>query len=130
MEDRRSYDRLPLTGQINIRSKDTGPAGFDAFLDNISFGGFAMYAPERVSPGWEVEFDFDVPVFGQPLSGKGVIRHLDARDRYEKKIHSMGVEFTEVNKDAVMFIIKRLHLNKTGQDQKNQGASSLDFIPY
>jgi len=130
MQNRRSYDRLPLSGQINIRSKDAGIGPFEAFLENISFGGFGMYGAGRVELGSEVEFELSSPLFGQPLSGRGVARHIDQKKNYETKIHSMGVEFTEVNKDAIIFILKRLHLNSCTGSHLDQKSSSLDFIPY
>ncbi len=130
MQNRRSYDRLPLSGQIKISSKDTGTGPFEAFLENISFGGFGMYAAGRVEPGSEVEFELVSPLFGQPLSGRGVARHIDQKNSYETNIHSMGVEFTEVNKDAILFILKRLHLNSRAENRLDQSHSSVDFIPY
>jgi len=130
MQNRRSYDRLPLSGQIKIRSKDPGTGIFEAFLENISFGGFGMYGAGRVELGSEVEFESVSPLFGQPLSGRGVVRHIDQKNSYETKIHSMGAEFTEVNKDAIIFILKRLHLNTCAENRLDQKPSSIDFIPY
>jgi len=130
MQNRRSYDRLPLSGQIKIQPKDSGFSPFDAFLENISFGGFGMYGAGRVDLGSEVEFELVSPLFGQPLSGRGVARHIDQKKNYETTIHSMGVEFSEVNKDAILFILKRLYLKSCTGSHLDQKSSSLDFIPY
>jgi len=130
MQNRRSYDRLPLSGQIKIQPKDSGFSPFEAFLENISFGGFGMYGAGRIEPGSEVEFESVSPLFGQPLSGRGVVRHIGQKNSYETKIHSMGAEFTEVNKDAVIFILKRLHLNAGAENRSDQKSSPLNFIPY
>ena len=130
MDNRRSYDRLPSSGQIKIQPKDPKIAPFEGFLENISFGGFGMYGAGRVEPRSELEFELTSPLFGKPLSGMGVVRHIDQKKNYETKIHSMGVEFIEVNKDAIIFILKRLHLNSCAEDRLKQKPSSLDFIPY
>jgi len=100
-----------------------------AFLDNLSFGGFGMYSQDKVDLKKEIEFDLTVPLLGQPLSGSGSIRYMNPVEKYNKEIYFMGVEFGEVNKDAIVFIIKRLHLQKSKQTAAKI-HNYLDFIPY
>jgi len=101
------------------------------FLDNFSFGGFAVYSSEKLRPGRIVEFNLMTQALDQGLVGKGKIRHMTQPPQYTTPLYSVGVEFVEVNKDLVTYIIGRLQAKAAMEMRaKKEKAPSLDYIAF
>lgn len=124
MKEKRNYERLPMDGSVGYSLEDKPYASFEAYLENIGFGGFAMYSKAGTEPGAVINFSLHTPLLGQPLTGRGKIRHMHAPWRSGSAVFMMGVEFLEINKDQVIFIINRWQLKQQKQ------AYSLDFMPF
>jgi hypothetical protein len=130
MPERRSYERLSLDGNIEIKSENGTPRIFGANLDNLGFGGFAMYTPEKIAAAAVVEFEMITQLSRQPLIGKGKIRHISAPEKYTTPIFTVGIEFTDVNQDLVLYLIKRAQLKIANETRVKKQVKPLDFIPY
>jgi len=135
--EKRDYERLKLDGNVSIKSADGRRRRFKAYLENISFGGFAMFAKSRrkMSPETMVEFELVTPCLDEYLPGKGKIRHITRPERYTYPFYIIGVQFTEVNKDMVTHLIKRLQARlvsaKIAAELRSKKiAKAIDYIPF
>jgi hypothetical protein len=129
MPERRNYERIDLEGNISFKVIDTPLAIFEAYLDNISFGGFAMYSAQKQAADSLIEFKLTTQALDQPLLGKGKIMYV-ALPAYRTQIFTMGVEFVEANKDLVTYLIKRLQLKIANAAKAKQKSNPVDFMPY
>jgi len=131
MSNKRGYDRLDVIGTVDLKSRDHAYRGY---LQNISFtgfGGFSVVMLEKITPGAAVEFDINIPALGETLGGLGVVRYLSQVDKHNKgKIFILGVEFTDVNKDIVTHIIRKLQLAKSSGPGREKPHGPIDFIPF
>lgn len=131
MLEKRGYERLVLDGDAHIATKGRKPLAFRAFLDNISYGGFAFFSLENLKPGRIVEFRLITHSLDEALVGRGKIRRITRPPQYNTPLYTIGVEFTQVNKDLVMHIINRLQAKMVSEMQaRRQKAPELDYIAY
>ncbi|MBM3249993.1 MAG: hypothetical protein FJZ09_04010 [Candidatus Omnitrophica bacterium] len=131
MQENRGYQRFTLEGEVRLKQVDGATSSFKAFLDNMSFSGFAMYSTEELKVGSLVEFELVTPLLDEYLPGRGKVRHMTLPNKYTAKIFTFGVEFTEVNQDKVTYILKRQEQRLAKDKIKNKPQSNpLDFIPY
>ena len=131
MSNKRGYDRLEVTGTVDLKSQDHIYRGQ---LQNISFtgfGGFSAVMLEKITPGAAVEFDINIPALGEALNGMGVVRYLSQVDKHNKgKIFIMGVEFTDVNKDIVAHILRKIQIALSSGPGKGKPHGPIDFMPF
>ncbi len=133
MPERRSYERINSDGSVSFRrAGSSSPAcrACEAHLENISFGGFAMYSAQAQDAEAVIDFELTAPSLDQPLVGKGKIRHVTLPQRCATPIFTMGVEFIEADKDLVTYLIKRLQLKISHAASVKQKSNPVDFIPY
>jgi len=104
----RIYPRYAVGGTVNLKVPDSFLNNlFDAGLDNISFGGFAMNSYLKINIDTNISFKLKSLLSDEPLPGKGRIRYV-REDGYKTIIYKMGVEFTEVNKDVLKYLITKI----------------------
>jgi hypothetical protein len=130
MEERRHFDRLKLDGNIIIKSESGLPLDFKAFLDNISFLGFAMYSTQKIEPDSLVNFEVTTQALDRPITGKGKVRYATKPDSNRSPFYTMGVEFIETNKDLVTYLIKKLQAKNAEHARSKANVAPVDFIPY
>ena len=130
MEERRHFDRLKIDGNVIIKSESGTPLDFKAFLDNISFLGFAMYSTQKIDPNSLVNFELTTPSLDHPLTGKGKVRYATNPAPNHSPFYTMGVEFVETDKDLVTYLIKKLQARQAEGARNKTKVAPLDFIPY
>ncbi len=130
MQERRGYDRLKVDGDIRIISQNGSPVAFKAFLDNISFVGFGMFAAEKIEPETIVEFELTAPILERPLQGTGRIKYVNVPQSQRSTFYTVGVEFVDTNKDIVIHVIKRLQAKMAEAMQSRNSTRPLDFMPF
>jgi len=108
VSEQRSYKRLDVKGSVHLKSEEEEPRIFRAYLDDVGFGGFKMYAQQRIEVGKDVEFELITPLLNKPLPGRGQIRHVRRIVTEATPLFAMGVEFSEVNKGKTIQLIKRV----------------------
>ncbi len=107
MQERRSYARLDLDGDVQLESGNGRSRIFKACLDDFSFGGFRMYSPERIEVDKGVRFVLTTKLLEQPLGGTGRVRHVQPVQKYRSTLFEVGVEFARVNQHKVIRLIRR-----------------------
>jgi hypothetical protein len=115
---------------VNIVSEESRLRTFTAALHNLSFGGLAMLAPEKIDINREIAFNLDIPLLGKPLSGKGNIRYLNHASQNHPGLFALGVQFTQINQDALLYLIKRIHSKKVAVRRQRYRLAQTDFLPY
>lgn len=120
-----------MDGEVRLTRVDGEPSSFKAYLDNLSFSGFAMYSTEELKVDSAIEFELVTPLLDQYLAGKGKVRHVTLPNKYTARMFTFGIEFTEVDEDLVTYVLKRRQqrLAEAAKKKKPQG-NPLDFIPY
>ena len=104
--EKRAYRRLGLDGNVRVKAAGQSPRVVKAYLDDISLGGFQVYALEKVDIGEKVGFELMTPLYREALLGEGKVRHIRPVTKYNTDFYSMGVEFGKVKKQEVMRLIK------------------------
>ncbi len=130
MQERRGYQRLILDGKIILKTESGNQRIAGAYLENISFGGFAIYAQEKIETDKIVVFELMTPSLEQPLVGKGRIKYVNPLKKHKTDFFTMGIEFTDINKDMVVHLIKRIQLKTANEMKDKKRADPLDFMPY
>ncbi|MDD5044861.1 MAG: PilZ domain-containing protein [Candidatus Omnitrophica bacterium] len=112
----RVYPRYTADGSVSLKVPDNHLNGlFDANLENISFGGFAMNCVLKVNIDTDISFKLKSCLLNEPIQGKARIRHV-REDGYKTAVYKMGAEFVDIDKDALRYFISRLeHYSKTEQ---------------
>ncbi|MCM8763190.1 MAG: PilZ domain-containing protein [Candidatus Omnitrophica bacterium] len=129
----RAYERFELEGRISLQIPDSViPNIFDANVENISFGGLRMNSLQKIEVDHIINFKLKPALFDELLSGKGKIRYVKEEAYYKTPCYKMGVEFIEVNKDILRYIITQVQNldNETKRKrQRIQGLETKD-IPF
>jgi len=108
MIEQRDYKRLDLGGSVRLRTSMERPRVFRAYLDDISFGGFQVYAKERINLGDDIDFEIMTRLANYPLRGKGKVRHVSSIKKGKASFFSMGAEFTDINKKKIITLIDKI----------------------
>jgi len=125
----RAHERFNLEGRISLKVPDSAFLNmFDAALENISFGGFRMSVASKIGIDTVVDFKLFSLLVDEPLTGKGRVKYVKEEPYRQSADYKMGVEFTDVNKDLLQFLMTRIHsldnrekfsrLRKKGMDMK------------
>jgi c-di-GMP-binding flagellar brake protein YcgR len=129
-EERRQYERIMLRGEATLRAEDGTTYLGTAPLRDISSGGFCVFGQEGIEAGRIVGFDLTLQMFGDILSGKGRVCYAKAAKANEPGASRVGIEFTDVNRDLVAYMINRIH-QKIVHAMKQQRCSwQPDCVPY
>jgi c-di-GMP-binding flagellar brake protein YcgR len=129
MSERRSYERLGLSGDAKVVKSASGEE-VRAFLSDISFGGFSIYSTASFNDQDTVNFKFAIPSFGADLHGTGTVCHTESPDETKPvQLQRIGVKFSDVNKDLVQHLLNRLHLDMVA-GKRSGGGRNVDFMPY
>jgi len=130
MANKRGYDRLAVEGTVDLK---VGSHTYRGWLQDICFCGFAGFsavAQWKIAPGTGVEFNIGLVSISETLEGKGVVRHARELEKNNGKIIVLGVEFTDVDKGLVEYILKKLQLKSSGGLDRKRPLGPIDFIPY
>ena len=131
MQEKRGFERMVLDGHMYIKTRGKNPLTLRVFLDDFSFGGFAVYSPEKLKKGRVIEFNLITQVLDQGLVGKAKIRHVSQPPECSTPLYTIGAQFLEVNKDLVTYIINRIQAKMVLQMQaRKEVAEALDFMVY
>ena len=130
MPEKRHFDRLRLDGNVHIKSENGQPLESKAFLENNSYVGFGMYSTQKFIPESVVDFELTAQQLDRPISGKGKVCYVAEPASERSPFYRMGVEFIDTNKDAVTYLIKRLHAKMSEDTRSRTNTAHVDFIPY
>lgn len=124
MSERRAYERLGAEGSVSIKTEGPAAEAKKGYLENMCFGGFQVSVREAIAPHSGLDFEMDIATAGDSLRGKGVVRHCSEKVIYNNKIFLVGVEFSGVNRDEVVYLLKRIQARSCRQKGINtQGAA-------
>lgn len=101
-----------------------------AYLDDVSFGGFSIYSKESPEANSNIEFNIMTNLSEQAISGKGRVCYKAKPQDFNQKISFLGIEFTEVNKDMVSFLINRIQARVINKLRQAKQVKPVDYIPY
>jgi len=130
MTNKRGYDRLAVEGTVDLKC---GEHLYRGKLRDICFAGFAGFSAVmhgKIDPGSSVEFNMDISSINDTLEGKGIIRHIKEAVIAKEKIIILGIEFTDVNKDIVGHILKKIQARAIEGQRGKRPFGPIDFIPY
>ncbi len=120
MAGRRSYVRYDQGGSVNIETERDTPNIFKGDLVDIGFLGFCAYLKEKIDIDTPIKFELMAELSHRPLIGRGKIKSIKEASRYAVQGFSVGVEFTDVNKDEIEMLLIQIQ-NKIARDKINKG---------
>ena len=128
-QEHRGFERISLDGYVYIKTSNGLTHEFKAYLDNISFGGFAVYSQEKFDLGTVIEFRLITQALDEALVGKGKIRHIYRPPQYSSMLLTTGIEFVEVSQDKVRHMINRWQTRQALERENKKKANIFDGIP-
>jgi len=134
MIEQRDYKRLDLDGRVRLRTSIQRPRVFRAYLDDISFGGFQVYAKDRINLGDDIEFEIMTRLANYPLRGKGKVRHISSIKKGKASFFSMGAEFANINKNKIITLIDKIlwykNISVSYRRHKREIYFVLKLLPF
>ena len=133
IQEHRASRRVDVEGEISLVRAHQGPRLVKAYLDDISLGGFQMYAVDNVDIGEEVDFELITPLYRDPLAGKGKVKYSRPVTKYNTALHAMGVEFDQVKPRQIKQLLK-MHTARRSKPgflarHKKELRAFLFFLP-
>jgi PilZ domain len=121
--DRRSQQRLPLEGRVELQVIGAQAEALEAELKNISEFGCLISTGNLLVPGSDVKLI--VNLANQALSFKGLVRHADPK-------LELGIEFCGIRKgdrQLLKYLLRRLaDQNKAGSSDNHSEFESMTTI--
>jgi len=104
IDEKRGYKRLDLKGDVLLKADSGGGLLLKASFDDISFGGFRIYAERRFKVNEYVKFELITKFSETPLNGMGKIRHVK---RTWLGSYLAGTQFMDTAPDGRRNLIER-----------------------
>lgn len=128
--EKRAYDRLNVIAEVVLTSPEGAASLYKGRLQDLSFGGFAISAEQKTEPLTEMDFALRLPALGETIDGKGIVRHATENLKYKRKIFIIGIEFMQVDKDALTYIMKKIQRRIAQERRGGRQIDAAHFIPY
>jgi hypothetical protein len=113
--DQRQNVRWLLDGRVRVKTQNGRWHVLRAYLDDLSLGGFRMYAKDELNVGDNLMFRVRTPSLMHSFRGIGKVRSVIETKKWATPYYSMGVEFMFVDKDKVGALIEK---KKHGGDMR------------
>jgi len=107
MQDRRKYIRFNIEGSVILKSED-GKCTIRADLVDINLTGIAVYAEEKLNADTNVSLELTSKLWEESTVGKGRVKYVQERKRNNNVIFRIGIEFIDIEKKAIQYIINRI----------------------
>lgn len=130
MFDKRSYTRYILNGSVNFRTENNISNTIRADLIDMSFLGFSIFFKEVIEIGTNLEFELETQLMQDPLVGKGKVKNFRETIMFGMPGFKIGVEFTEVNKDSLEFLLHKIQARVCAEKRKMWQSGNPYFGPY
>ncbi len=108
MREQRKYIRYESEGSISLKIGDDNSPVIKTELFDISFMGIGLYSPVKIEVNTLVQFELMTKLSDEPLTGKGIIRHVTELKKDNDAVFRMGIEFTEVDKENMVCLINKI----------------------
>ncbi|MGE5197845.1 MAG: PilZ domain-containing protein [Deltaproteobacteria bacterium] len=105
MPEKRSHQRITVSGTVTIKPEDSSGRIIKAGLVDVSYGGFSVYTQEDMAEGTAVLFDAATDCSGMKFNGKGKISRVTKIKRRGTTYFNIGIKFTEFEKYTVLGIL-------------------------
>ena len=105
---------------MTLKPEDGTSRSIRTDLIDISFIGIGVYAEEKIEVGTDVSIELISRFWGEPIIGKGKIRYTREVKKHERNVFRIGVEFTDINKEAVRSIMNRIQADICAEAKKGQ----------
>jgi len=89
-----------------------------------------MHSKDAFPVGMAIDFELLADLSEKLLTGKGMVRHLEKCDEPEVDIFRIGVEFSSVDEDDVVYFLNRIYSSKPRDSKEKNLSEPIDFIPY
>jgi c-di-GMP-binding flagellar brake protein YcgR len=105
MKERRTYIRFDSQDYVIIRPENDASPAVKADLVDISFSGVGVYSNEKISSNTKVKVELVTKLWDKPIVGEGKVVHAVEVHKYNKDVFRIGIEFVNIDKDAIQGII-------------------------
>ena len=111
MLEQRRYKRYNTEGTVILKPEDSSSRTIRTDLIDLSFLGIGVHAYEKIEAGIDVEFELKDKLRVEPIIGKGKIKYIQEIKKFDSKVFKIGIEFINVDKTAIQYILRRLQAN-------------------
>lgn len=108
MQDQRKYIRFNAEGSVILKSEDGKSCSIKADLADINLTGIGVYAQEELDTGINVKLELITKLSEEPIVGEGKVKYVREIKRNNTIVFRIGIEFTNIDKNAVQNIITRI----------------------
>lgn len=126
MKEQRAFYRLSAAGEVIFQEKDIP----NSSIIDISYNGIAIYSKKKIEIGKLLVFELKINLVCEPIQCSGVIKYISEKNIHGSLIYKIGIEFVDIEKNNVVFIIKRIQSAFAEQQKRITNSKSPDFIPY
>ncbi|UCD34270.1 MAG: PilZ domain-containing protein [Nitrospiraceae bacterium] len=124
MDERRSYQRYPVSLEVRLREVDGAPDADNATVVDVSFGGLAIVTERNMSLGTEVFVQWLNPPFY--FAGDAVARAVVVSTRPEEGQNGrfrLGVKFKDGHSELAQSLLNWVQMQATRQRFSQPGRS-------
>lgn len=119
-KERRRYVRYKIEGSVILRIKDKTVSSVKVDLVDISFLGIGVDTQEEIKTGVKCQFELRTKLSGKAITGRARIKNVKELTKGNARSFRIGLEFIEVDKDAVQFLINGIQRAVAAEKRKEQ----------
>jgi hypothetical protein len=108
MAERRKYLRYNTQGSAILKLTEGPSRSINVELVDLSFLGFSVFAQEKIEAGIDVHFELTIPLWGEPIVGKGKVVYALEMERGGTKVFRMGIDFLDVDEKTIEYALGRI----------------------
>jgi len=115
MLEQREHVRYSIEGSANIKPEDGTAQAINTELIDICYKGIGVRANEKIETGACVGFKLIIKQFDKPIVGTGRVKYSK---EYGAGIFRMGIEFINIDKETIGFVISHIHRKSSAGARK------------
>jgi c-di-GMP-binding flagellar brake protein YcgR len=120
MQEKRQYLRFNTKGSVLFKTKEAQPRYIRGELVDISALGMAVYSQDKIEVGINAQFELKLEIIDSLLIGECKIKYLLEIRKETLQAFRIGVEFIEIEKKNILYIISRLQEDHSAAERKKR----------
>lgn len=123
MQERRKFIRYDIEANVVFKIEGGSSRVIKGDVVNIGFQGMSVYALEKMPENIVASFELITKLCDKPIIGEGKIIYVRATKRHDVTIFQVGIEFTQIDNEAIQYILARIQEDICAQARKKRPVS-------
>jgi len=120
MRERRRFIRYEAKGEVILTVKNDASCQVNAELADISFVGIGVLAEKKIELDTQVNIKLTLESFGETITAEGRIKYAQEIKKFNANVFRIGIEFTNIDKQAIQDILNYLQANICLESRRKQ----------